>query len=253
MEIKRVVIYSIVFVLILITGYKLSGYYLDKSQTIVEARERGAPFVDKVWTLKEYELFYGYLVSLPDDIDYPMLTSEKSSRLFKRFINSLDKVIEKPLTDSLVFAKIIKLKKICHKTLKLYIDKDIKTQKYTDEIAHLYGIQLKLFLNMHKMGKKVMSTVKEDNNSLKVRMKGLELMKDGAAVQISIILDLLSESNAFKENDILISYFKHYAPELLTHFDERRKKVLKRRIVETSKKVNALSTKMLLKDISNSL
>lgn len=253
MEMKRIVIYGMVFVLLVITGYTLSGYYLDKSQTIVEAREKGAPSADKVWTLKEYELFYGYLVSLPDDVDYPMLSSKKSSRLFKRLINSLDKTIEKPLADSLTFTKIIKLKKICHKTLKLYVDKDIKTQKYTDEIAHLYGIQIQLFLNMHKIAKKVMSKVKEDDDSLKIRMKGLELMKDGAAVQISVILDLLSESDSFKENDILISYFKQYTPELLTYFDEKRKKVLKGRIVEASRKVNTLSTKTLLKDISNSL
>jgi replicative superfamily II helicase len=251
MEMKRVVIYSLVLVLILVTGYTLSGPYIDKSQTVHEARKSGAPVINKVWTLKEYELFYVYLASLPDDVDYPMLSSEKSSELFNRFINSLDKVVEKPLEDSLVFTKIIKLKNISHKILKLYVDKDIKTQKYTDEIAHLYGVQIQMFLYMHKVAKRIMSSIKEDDSSLKTRIKGLELMEQGAVVQVSIILDLLSESSSLKDNKVLIRYFEQYVPELLSFFDVKRRETIEERVIEVSDKVSLSSAKILLNCISN--
>ncbi len=249
MEIKRVLIYSVVFILISITGYRFSGHYIDRSQTVLDASKAGAPTVDKIWTLDEYDQFFRYLSSLPDDVDYPMLSSDRSGQLFKTFLNSLDKTLQASSENDMMFLKIVKLKNICHEVLKLYVDKDIKTQKYTDEIAHLYGIQIKIYLDMQMMA----NAIKKENSSEGLTKKGLDLIKDGTAVQISITMDLLTEYQPFKDNTILMGYVKQYVPQLLESFDERRKKALKQRIVEASRNTNAPSVKKLLNDIASPL
>lgn len=253
MEVKRVVIYSVTVVMILFTGYMMSDYFVDRSQTVIEAQKYGAPSSDQVWTVQDYEMFYRYLSVMPKDIDYPVLSSDKSGRLFKNFIDSLDDVLYEPLEDKIIFSKIMKLKVVCQNILKLYVDKDIKVQKYSSEIAYLYGVQIQILTEMQKIADRVVGSVPKDSEHYHINMKGLELMKDGAAVQIGVTLDLLSKYDAFKDNAILLLYFKQYVPELLHFFDKERKDTMKKRIVEVSKIVETPSTKQILNDVASTL
>ena len=253
MEVKRIVIYSLTVIIILLTGYVMSDYFIDSSQTTFEAQKKGAPATDKVWTLQEYEMFFHYLSVLPEDIDYPVLSSGKSGKLFQSFINSLDDVLYAPLKEELLFMQTIKLKLVCQKILKLYIDKDIKVQKYKDEVAYLYGIQIQILSQMQEIAERSVRTLQKENENRQLQMKGLELMKQGATVQISVILDLLSEQGAFKDNETLLLYFKQYVPELLHFFDQQRKDIIKQRIVDVSKNADLSSTKNILNDIASGL
>jgi hypothetical protein len=231
----------------------MSDYYIDRSQTAVEAQKRGAPSSDKVWTLQEYEMFYRYLSVLPQDIDYPVLSSEKSAKLFRSLIDSVENVLNEPAEDGVVFIKIIKLKSVCQKILELYVDKGIKIEKYNSEVAYLYGIQIQILSQMQKIADRIVKTSQNEGTNSPVQAKGLELMKQGAAVQVSVCLDLLSESDAFKDNATLLLYFKQYVPELLRSFDRQRKDIVKKRIIEVSVSVETPSTKQVLNDIASGL
>jgi len=232
--------------------YSLSGEYIDRSQTIAEAQEHGAPSTNKAWKLEEYVMFFSYLSDLPEDVDYPMLSSHKSSVLFNAFVTSLEKNLDKTVSDEQNFLTIIKLKGICQNTLKLYIDKDLNTHKYTNEIAHLYGIQIKVLADMLHIAHNMIGSDKEDKENT-LRLHGLELMKQGAAVQISVVLDLLSESDSLKNNQVLLAYFKEHVPNVLNSFDQKRKNILKQRMIEVSDKVRVQYTKKLLRDIANTI
>lgn len=249
MEAKRIVIYSITAVIILFTVYVMSDYFVDSSQTTYEAQKSGAPSSEQVWSVKEYEMFHAYLSLLPKDVNYPILSSDKSGRLFKNFIDSLDDVLYEPLEDKVVFSRIMKLKVVCQNILKLYVDRDIKVQKYGNEIAYLYGIQIQILSQMQKIADRVVRAVPKDSPYYRINMKGLELMKDGAAVQVGVILDLLSKYNGFKDNTTLLLYFRQYVPELLHFFDKERKDTIKKRIIEVSESLDTPSTKQLMNNV----
>jgi len=253
MELKRVVIYSVTVLIIIFTGYVMSDYYIDSSQTAFEAQKRGAPSSDKVWTLQEYNMFYRYLSVLPQDIDYPVLSSDKSAKLFRSFIDSLDNILNEPVADEIIFIKIIKLKSVCQNILELYVDKGIKIEKYNNEVAYLYGIQIQILSQMQKIADRVIRTGQNKGKNSPVQIKGLEMMKQGATVQVSVSLDLLSESDAFKDNATLLLYFKQYVPELLRFFDRHRKDIIKNRIIEVSESIDTPSTKQTLNDIASSI
>ncbi len=253
MEIQRVVIYSLTVLIIIFTGYGISGYYIDSSQTAYESQKSGAPSTDKVWTLQEYEMFYRYLSVLPKEVDYPILSSEKSGNLFRNLIDSLDDVLYEPLTDEMIFMQIIKFKIICQNILMSYVEKDIEVQKYNNEVAYLYGIQIQILSQMQKIGERISKAGQKESENDQIQKKGLEFMKQGATAQVGITLDLLGESGAFKDNETLLLYFKQYVPELLQFFDINRKDMIKQRIIEVSKSSDMSSTKKLLDDMASGL
>ena len=250
MEKKRIVIYSLVLVLALFTGYSLSGHYIDSSQTVQEASNNGAPSDEKIWTSNEHQMFYDYLYKLSDEVDYPMLSSEKSGSLFKKFIDSLALDTQEVATNNALLMETMRAKNIVQNVLSLYVEKDIKVQKYTDEIAHLYGMEIKLTLDTQKAAEKVINAIDKNDDSYKLRLKGIGLMKQSAAVQISVSLDLIVEEGSLQYSPILMSYIENYVPSLLGYFSEDGNKLLTKRILDTAEKTGNESVKSSLKEIA---
>ncbi len=253
MEAKRILIYAITVVLITYTTYLLSGYFTDNSHTAFQAQKSGAPSISQAWEIKDYEIFSSYLSSLPESIDFPMLSSEKSGPIFNTFVNSLDKNLYEPASNESIFVRIIKLKRICQNILKLYIEKDLDVHKYTDEIAYLYGIQLQILSKMLEVANRIEEPANEKSSNAKLRLRGLNMMNQGAIVQVSVVLDLISETDTFKNNEILLRYFKQYVPELLHSLEKKRSIILQERIMEVSNKVETQSLKKLLQTVVTTL
>lgn len=249
MELKRVVIYSLLIVFVLFIGYELSGYHIDNSQTVVESKENGAPQIDYMWSVKEYKSFFNYLSAIPNNVDYPMMSSKKSGALFKQFIHSTETLSNNTSSAVLAFKDVAKQKNIFQKILKLYVNKDNQISKYGNEIAYLYGIQLQFLLKMQSLAKQSLEALGKDDDSYDIKVKGFDLLKKGTALQIMISLHLMSETEFFEDNKILLSYFKRYVPELSKNFSNEGKEIIKSKIFKTSEKLEVVSTKKLLNEI----
>ena len=75
-------------------------------------------------------------------------------------------------------------------------------------------------------------------------------MKQSAAVQISVSLDLIVEEGSLQYSPILMSYIENYVPSLLGYFSEDGNKLLTKRILDTAEKTGNESVKSSLKEIA---
>ncbi len=226
------IVYGLLMLLLAVAMYLLSNYSIDRSHTIQQAIEHGAPDVKEQWSGQEYELFNSYLMALADDVDYPMSTSEKSNKIFKHFIQSAlnDSVLE--ANNYIELNHLANLQGVLNKILNVYFDKDVKAKKYSDELAHLYGIQIKIALDMLKISFKIISPMQLQDPTYANKAQGLYYLRHGSSIYISHAIKSVVSSENLQNNKILLDYLEKYVSESLSYMGPELRESIKNKILK---------------------
>ncbi len=248
---RRVLVYGFLILLLSAATYLVSNDFFDRSHTVAQSIKSGAPNIEDNWSLEEYNLFYDYLAALPDDVDYPMLDSEKSKDIFRNFIES---TLSRPQVAVDLFIQMrdmASLQNVCNKILNKYSEKGVENKKYSDELAHIYGIQIKIALDMLKVSYKVITNMDVKDPAYSQNAKGLYYLRKSSSIYISNAVKLISNSRNLQKNRILHKYLKEYGLESFSYMGPELRDRMKQKILE--EKTKDKYTKEVLEYIVNNM
>jgi hypothetical protein len=142
----------------------------------------------------------------------PRYKSERSGEVFARLTSSqnLDLFRNRTLPLESRFPQLLDYIQASNQVLKLYLAGFLKKGVRDSELVELMGAQLRSSAVMLELVDELLPTIKKDDPTYEVRMKGLDQMRRGLASVVSGNLQTLTERDSYRGSELvrLVGYMQ---------------------------------------------
>jgi hypothetical protein len=197
------------------------GVPADHSLTPDAYIQAGVPALDRPWSGEDMAKAARVLTALSgkDPGNLPRFRSERSGAVFARLTSTenLEAFRNRKVPIETRFPQAIGYGEPLNAILKLYLSAFLKNAIGDSEIVELLGAQLRIMVMAMELVDEFIPTLDKNDPKFKVRMQGLEKMKQGLAMMAAGGLLTLTEVDSYRsgERARLVGYMKETFPAIV--------------------------------------